>query len=429
MKQEVSRLGKQRIEERKKSFARAKKLHGEYPKRTGKMVLGRDENGAAVETRSLADLRILADKWYVRLSFKKEDRQRLESLSLSELEQQLKEGKVPRTAVKLNTHIIAATRAVKHVREGYEQELEKTDRMLRGLDELNVAISKKKASVSDEEIDSLVAQLQQVDSELSRKHVAVKRLVGRQRLRKTIKMFEDAKALEKRGAQLARACAVFTSLRNRLGQWRDRQVAGIAEHNRQREYALRVERDNWLHAQLRRFAENPERLYEYEIYDSRKRAVLIRVKKMISEKAPKTSILRFIASKPNSELFRVPKRQREQAEEAIRMMEHGLQPKGGAKIDYLIGHYGWLWRHVKNGETAKARDKTDYLMLFIDANKPKYVLDELRKSPDSYLEPVIENLADAVGAFDAEHFDEAKQSFTEAAYALEKIISPRLSKA
>lgn len=422
-------------------FRKAKEGHAANSRRSGAFILGRDSHGASVETRKVEYLRMLTDKWYVRMSFKREDGEKLKG-AWQDVERRLKAGDVPRKHVKLDTHIITAVRTLAHVRHGYEEELARTDAVLRMLDSVNIEAARKGGSMTDKEIDDVLTVLDALDDWLSKKQVAVKKIVGRGRLARTKEMFSQAKETPK-GAQISRACAVFTSLRNRLGGWRDKQVAGIAEYNWQRECALRVERDQWLHSKLVMFAAVPERVSMFQMYDENKLNVVSRIRAMIEGKTPVNRILSYIQA--NKDLFRVSKRQRENAEQRIALMERGHKPKDQRKVDYLIGHYGWLYRYVRESgiakggskeDTAKAKlakekalSKLDYLELFVKANKPGFMLQELSKDPDEYLEPMLGHLNQAVEAFEADDFDSARELFAAAAGELEKVVYPRRASA
>ena len=418
---EAERIGDGRKELRAGQFRAAKELHASHSRRSGYYAIGRDSDGAALETRKIADLRMIVDQWYVRMSFKREDGEKLKG-DWKQVEKQVKEGKVPRKLVKMDTHILTAVRALKHVRQGYQEELENTDSVLRLLDAINVDAAGKCGTITNEDIDAIVSALDALDEWLSKKQVAVKKVVSRARLAQTREMFEQAR--ERKGAHVARACAVFTSLRNRLGSWRDKQVAGIAEYTLQRECALRVERDQWLFSRLAVFAAAAERVSKFQMYDAHKRTVINEVRRMIAEKEPTARILRYLEA--NKDLFRVTKRERERAEANIFMMEKGKMPKDdGMKIDYLIGHYAWLYRYVREGRMGKALAKLDYLELFVDANKPGFISRELSKDPDPYMKPVIALLCEAVKAFGQDDFETAKALFAESAEELGRIVYPK----
>ncbi|MEW6722531.1 MAG: hypothetical protein AB1324_04675, partial [Candidatus Micrarchaeota archaeon] len=282
-----------------------------------------------------------------------------------------------------------------------------------------------KSRHTDAEINTTITALQGADSALSKKEVVVKRLLTRSRVQKTIEMLEQAKGLSgnKRDFQVSRACAVFTSARNRLSVWRDKQVAGLMEHNLRKECALRAERDRWLHSQLARFAEIPEKVHAWEQEDSAKLAVLDEIESLLKTRKPDwDSLLAKIAER--SALFRVGNRERRQAEEKIRLMEEGIPPSEHGKTDYQIGHYAWLYRFAAAKEKKKALEKVEYLRLFVKGNKPGFILDELSQSPDLYHGPLLESLDRAVAAYDSKNFAAAAGHFASAREAIRKHCIP-----
>jgi hypothetical protein len=140
---------------------------------------------------------------------------------------------------------------------------------------------------------------------------------------------------------------------------------------------------------------------------------------MLSKRASKDKLLRYIEA--NKDLFRVSARERQKAEERIALMDEGIKSKDGLKVDYLIGHYAWLYRYVRKGERQKAKAKLEFLELFVQSNKPKYIFDELSKDPDPYLKPVLTTMAKAVKAYEAQKFDVCQKHFAKAAEQLNKI--------
>lgn len=419
----AARLGAQRIHERQSAFHAAKERHDQLARRSGAYLLGRDENGAAKETKNIEEFGIFQDKWYVTMSFRREDVKKLQEQTWGVIEAILKRGAVPRRPVRITTHIITAVRMLKHIREGYAAEISNTDGVLGVLDLLNARLAKK-GWHSDAEIDTVISQLEHFDETvLAGKHVALKRIVARMRLTKAIKMLEEAKASDKRDFKIGAACAVFTSVRARIGEWRDRQIAGLSEYNHQKEYALRIKRDEWLFSQLAKFVEIPQQVYEHVVCDSHKLEVLSEIQKMLDIGAPSESMLRYISA--NSKLFRVTERERAGAEERIAAVEAGgaLQPEA-KKVDYLIGYYAWLYRYVRNGDKERAKAKLDHLAIFVNANKPRYILEELKKTNDSYALPIIESLDSALSAFEAQDFARAKTHFEAARDRLRMIMQP-----
>lgn len=415
-------LGTQRRTARDTAFDTARARHDAIARRSGAYSLGRDENGAAKETKNIEEFDISSDKWHVTMAFKREDAKKLEEQAGEEIEATLKRFSLPRRPVRVSTHIITAVRMLKHIREGYAAEISNTEGVLGVLDLLNARLAEK-GGHSDVEIDAVISQLEHFDETvLAGKHVAVKRIVARERLAKAIKMLEAAKASDKRDFEIGAACAVFASARARIGEWRDRQIAGLSEYSHQKECALRIKRDEWLFSQLAKFAEIPEKVYEYVMHDSQKFEVLGEIGRMLDTGALTENMLTYISY--NSKLFRVAERERAGAEARIAAEETGVLPPVAKKVDYLIGHYAWLYRYVRKGDKAHAKAKLDHLAVFVNANKPRFILEELRKTNDSYTLPIIESLDLAVSAFEVQSFATAKTHFEAARDLLRTIIQP-----
>jgi hypothetical protein len=143
---------------------------------------------------------------------------------------------------------------------------------------------------------------------------------------------------------------------------------------------------------------------------------------MLDKRARKDSILRFLRA--NNSLFRVQEREREGAEKMVALMEAGIRSKR-KNVDVLIGHYGWLYRYVNQGDRQGARRKIEDLRLFVKSNKPRFIFDELKKDPDSYLQPVMALFESALVAFEAEGFKTAKAQFERARDMMKEILRPR----
>ena len=415
------------MSERKDGFRRAKSLHEGLSRRSGCHGIGRDEEGHEKQTRRLSDFPIVVDKWYVSMGFKREDRKQVEGMALGELEKVVKAGAVPRKMSRMQLDILSAVRLMKHVRRGYEDELKRTDAMLAVLDEANLKLASIKRKHSDSDIDEAIAALEAAEEALSRKQVAVKRFSALPRTKTAMDMLDQAKKLSgrERDMMVSRACAVFTSVRNRLGSWRDKDVAGLVEYNLQKECALRTERDRWIFSQLSRFAESPEYVFKFVTIDVSKLKVLDELERMLDSGAPAKEILRIMHA--HSALFRVSRRERKKAEEKIALMERGAAPQDHVKTDFLIGHFAWLYRYVSKEQKAEAKAKIAHLRLFVNANKPRFMLDNLGKEPDGYLGPVLESLSAALELFEAPDLSAAKVRFAEARDRMKRFAYPSTS--
>jgi len=96
----------------------------------------------------------------------------------------------------------------------------------------------------------------------------------------------------------------------------------------------------------------------------------------------------------------------------------------GAKPKFLSGDYGSIHRHIKHEQLEEARSRLDCRLLFLNSNKPRFILDELSESPDSYLAPVLGELRPAVVAFEAKDLKTAQKHFAQAALEMRKIVFP-----
>ncbi|MFH0884609.1 MAG: hypothetical protein V1861_02775 [Candidatus Micrarchaeota archaeon] len=420
-----------RSKDRKEAFKKAEVLHGTISKVSGASALGRDENGVQKETRDPSGFRgVVLVKWYVRLSFKHEDRNRLNGKSLAEVESVIKEGKEPRKRIPIETHIITAVRLLKHMRHSYEKEIRQSESLLQLLDKANMDLADRSTGCTDEGIQSVYCQLEAIKPELEKKEVAIKRIVTCARIAKTLDHLDTALSLpmgSERAMEVSRACAVLTSVRNRLGTWRSKQVAGISRYNLQKEYSLRAARDRWLYAAFTRLKEVmwPDYVHksrdgkessfkDWSAQDEARLAVLQQFERMLRSRKPKdTDKEAFTKAKldylaANHNLFRIEGRDNSDSEAQIRMCEEGITPKEHGRIDYLLGHYRQLYRFVRSGDTAKAKAKIDHLKTFVNANKPSFILGELEKEPDPYLVPVIEHLSRGILAYDNGDFRQAE---------------------
>jgi hypothetical protein len=360
------------------------------------------------------------------MPFGREDHQKL-SEDWRIAEAQIKAVSMPRKKLTLHLHIIRAVRLLKHVREGYQAEVEATEKSLAILDALNVSLAGK-GPHSDKQLDSAIGCLVSFkDDELAKKHAAVKRIVAKGRLEETIRFLEKArqKSGNARAMEISRACALLTSFRERLGKWRDEQIVGMAVHNFKKECALRIERDKWLLAQLDSFVTKLEKIYEYDLFDDYRRSALINLKAMLNNKAPNEVLLLHLRA--SSRLFRVPELSR------VALVEEGNLTVG-TKSDFLIGHYGWLYRYVASGQRDKVLAKLDFISTFVSGNKPSFIFRELSNDADRYLKPVLKKFESAVDAYRSIHntidvngaFAAAKAAFAAVRDELKKIIAPEL---
>jgi hypothetical protein len=412
IKRRISKIDQNRLAYLEDEFSRAEHYQAKTAKESWDYLRGRNEKGMVVDTRSLDGLGIDAYKWHVMMYFRQEDGRWLKEQPMEVVKSAVKLGTIPRLPLKITTHIIRAVRITKHVHESYKKEIEITNSILKVLDYLNLTTDQKRI-MSVEEIRVLVAQLKEVnDGTLAGKKVAVKKILARSQLSPAIQKLEEASQYPdgRRAFKIGTALASLASARHWLSQKRDRQIAYISGYNLQKEYALRVKRDDWLPAPLMQFLTNPQKVYQYVESDKQKLNAIADIRKMIDDHMPTDEILAYIDA--NHRLFWVSERNQKDVHKRIRAIEAGWEkydPK--TKEDFQLGEYRLLYEHVNKGEKKQAKIRLKNLEIFVNANKPAFVLEELKKTNDSYMEPVVQSLEKAVDAFNAQNFELAKIHF------------------
>lgn len=248
----VKQLRKERLEGRKRFFSDADVLHDSFARKSGTFAWGTDKNGKRAGSKTLRAFGIESpDKeGFVTIGFKRSDLALLEGIPTEIADNIIKKGAEPRKTVYARLHIIAAVRQAEHIYQSYEYEIELADKVLAVLDALNIKLAEMRKPPTAH-IEAAIFMLQAFKTDvLSKKTSAVKKVASMAKLEKLIQKLEEAKSSANPDFDLSAASAIFTGLRNRLGKWRDEQVAGLRKYNRQKEYALRAERDKWIYAQL-----------------------------------------------------------------------------------------------------------------------------------------------------------------------------------
>lgn len=435
-------MGRDRAENRTQEFARAQQRHEEAAKAKAAKMLGRDAQGKVVETRSLKDLRILVDKWYVRLRTKREKAPE-EITDLKEVEAKIRDGTIPMRSVRSSTHIILAVRQLVHIQEGYQKEIKRTEKALKIIDKLNAALVENR-NITNEELDEATKRLKDFHGVLKRKRIRIKKVTAK-KVEHAIAKLEESKGMEggDRAMNISRGCALVAAARLWAGPKRDKVIAGIVAYDHERECALRAYRDKWVLGQLSRFAEAPKEIFEYFVQDSQKLRVLEEIRRLFTGEAGrdmremtdaegwKRFLLDYIVQ--NNALFHIKDRIREGAEQRVALMERGIHVNDGKKIDYLVGHYAWLYKYMRRyfeeGDAKKRAewkkktlDKIKFLKVFMNSNKPRFICDELSDNADPYLAPVLEQLRPAVEAFERTNLITAKKHFEAARDELKAIL-------
>lgn len=528
-----------RAEERRVSIlAREKERFERMVDRSGLAVIGKDASCAPVRTLPPKKLGMEVNGWLVRMSFVREDRRKLREMGWRDVEKKLKSGEQDTRLVHTENHMITAVRELQHIIEGYRLEAEeRADAEISPFVEairLNLGIYEKGAAATDEDIRTLITELQSLRKKLSAKDGAAKGIVSVGRLEFAIEKFSamlDNGA--NRGFAIGGACAILFSVSERLSAWRDGQVARAVSKAIHRLASLRLERDKKLYSQLRHFASSTEAVAGYVLVDRKKYGLLDKVGGMLCELGALQKEIRALERRVTwspehesalesaksslegmraeamrcpwhdaqqrgsvrKEIRRLERKKSRTAEDdtalaaakarlgemkagAMRMPWHDLEARGalrktiasleakrkrsglaagelapkreafskkqseamrclwanaamyyelknGDKPKVLQGDYGWLHRHVKEGSIGKASAKLSDMQLFLKSNKPRFLLEELEKMPEPYLEPVLPEFRAAVEAMAAKDFAAARAGFSRASELMGAIVYPR----
>jgi hypothetical protein len=471
--------------ERKTLFLKAKDRFERYALASGCHVIGRTEDGKPAKTRSSSSLGITIDNWRVRMEFKRDDAKTLKNKDWREVEDEARAGAVPTRLVVTENHIITAVRELKHVRKGYSAEIDATRTLVARIITLNMSLANKPHPVSDADISAVVVELRELRPVIASKDSPLKHIVGLGRLDEAIRRFElvSNSPPGKRPMELGRACAVLTSVPERLTAWRDKRIAGGVAYTSLRETALRVERDRWVFSQLARFSSSIKRLREFVDEDEKKKEVLQRVGGMLDELDSLHGPLKRLrkgekwSAEDESKLAAAKKTRdgmksgtlylpgydpdaRGQLRRTIRQLEgkRNLAVENAGKLEstekafrtkkreamgclwanaglfigisgekkptHLYGDYGWLHRHIYQERIAETRTRLNNMILSLDSDNPRFILDQLSHSPDSYLAPALAEMKTAVQAFEAKDLRTAQRHFGLAAFEMRKIVFP-----
>jgi len=435
-----------KLDDRTKALGRAKQRSDDVAMRSGSYMVGRDAGGGAVHTQMPSSMNIQLSGWFVKTVFKKDDTKKIEGTAWREVEVMVKKRAVPTMVVVHGNHIITATRGLKHACENYEKSMETDIPVIRDLYALNEGISARAGSASPEDIDTHLRSLEGFRNRFADARSALLHFVGKGRLELTIEKFTAARDApsNKRAFTICCACAVLDSVPERLTKWKDGERPGKFMRTMKRECSLRVERDRWLLGQFARFASSPQRTWEFAKADSEKKECMAVLREKIDA-----------ACKLGKELDRL-KRKKEPSEEHLQRIQEkeaefknavghahryfhakkGMCTENGKKPAFMLAHHNWIDRYLLKHEFKKALDKVDYFVLLLDSNKPRFILDELSKDADPYLEkdvlPSLKLAVEALPAFTVdveapkpEDFKTAREHFIVAMKAMRDIVHPQ----
>ncbi|MDD5171773.1 MAG: hypothetical protein PHF60_01935 [Candidatus ainarchaeum sp.] len=432
-------------------LANAHEAFGASARRSRAYMLGRDDKGKVIDTYTPASLDIIVKGWFVQTIFKKDDLDALAGIDWRDVEAMIKQRAVPQKPVSESEgHIITATRQLKDIRQQYERSLGKDDAgdvkadvasqdpQVLAFYQLNIGMSNKSNTASVQDIWIHIKTLEGFRSIFENKKTALGRFVGLGRLEEAIRKFRSAAHAQpdERSFAITAACAVFNSVNERQTTWKNKHNAEMAARTFGRECSLRVERDRWFHEICRKWASNVGRLQEFMEEDEKKKNVLAELKEKIPPLcALQKTIAGMKARKHQTDEHRTEIRQKEnEFKTAINdahkyMWEKAhLFSKDGEKPRRLTGHYFWINRYLLQRDFESMADKIDGQILFLDSNKPGFVLDALSQNVDPYLETALGAFKFGVVAFEAKDFKEATRQFWVVESEMCKIVYPQADK-
>lgn len=200
------------------------------------IITGRDAQGRRLLTLKLDMLGINAvDPADVTVQFNREKK----------LPDGFKEGeRVPRARSIHHAHIFAAVRMLRHIRERHGGAMDSTNDSLAQVERINAILTSMASKTRDQDaLKEIRANLEAMD-EMAAYFSAYKDLAFR-KLDRVVELLSLAEA-NGSNAMIAAACASLTAFRNRMGEWRARQVARIDSYDAMRECSLRIRRDRYI---------------------------------------------------------------------------------------------------------------------------------------------------------------------------------------
>jgi len=377
---------------------------------------GIDENGKPQKTKAPETFNVKI-KWgvlkngcrypsSVMIKFKKNDPEYMATFGLKETEKRIKTGqRITKKTVEVNTDIFHAVRACKHLREGYQKELEQNSGFLTDVEKLNARLSElhKRGGISAWELSMFLNDINGPGGLLERtsgwknfgKRIAKDYLTAAAELLNKAALTENP--LE-RSRFVVGACAKITAFRNRLGEWRDREVGNLLAWNHLRECSLRAVRDSHINALVDHclclLKDERLRFAAVKVWkrDMQHLGMLLKIKEAIEEKNEYQKI-RALAVK----LYRCAK---------------------STRIESDIVAIGKMLK--EDPETAKRM--AERLSLFLKTMNPFYAVEELEKTADPYLGEFVRLFKLAVDRMLRDDVWRAAAGFWAAKKELEKYV-------
>lgn len=305
--------------------------------------------------------------------------------------------KGPKTIV--ITDIYHAVRMTKHIEEGYLEELEKNDRILKSIavENLKLAFGKK----GRKDIGETMEKIREVLKSLRRIRIP-KKVFSREQLKYALSYLEDAIKEKNKidGRKVGMACAKLASFRKRYGEWRDREAIAISEYSKIRGYALRNLRDQWI-------------LYNISNW----LRYLGKEKRGFQMKALWSRDLKF-----SDKLEKLLESGKKIKPEKLGEISEELYNKGYNKSKIDRAYTALIWKDEKG-----ARRLIREYMLLLRVRNPLYAAREMENETDKYYEKAADYLKTAATLIQRNVFQRAVYCFEKAAEEVERKPKPQTS--
>jgi hypothetical protein len=351
----------------------------------GDIITGRDAQGRGLLTLKLDRLGINAvDPADVTVQTKREPK----------LPEKFKEGdRVPRVRSFNHAQIFAAVRMLCHIRDRHAKEMGSTNDSLAQVERINAILVSMASKTRDRDTLKEITENLEAIEEMKAYFSAYKDLA----FRKLDNVVELLAAADAHGSilMISAACASLTAFRNRMGEWRARQVARIDSYAAMRECSLRLRRDRHIaaHAEglAERLANDPERA-TLEILDAERFGSALA---MLAENLP-------------------PRGWRAAAREGMEAIGKGMPEYTEKKMLrrlYILANA----KEVKKDEFTR---RLEYVADRFRVRDPAFIAAELEKSEEPYLARTIAGLRAGFLCVQMGRPDDAAQHFRS---AIEKI--------
>ncbi len=323
-------------------------------------IYGRDERGRKV------DLKTKKNGSMVQLGFNRE--------IIEQMGADFKEGDpIPRKIFYCETDIYNAVRSLKHMRKSHDLERERNERLANAIDQIHAILYTKNAGLKSEEILHLSSQLDSIAKAALKKTSGYK-LLAKWKLDAVPDLLRNAAKEEnafKRTNLISSACAKLVAFKERHNRWRERQILRIDRYNAPREEGLRLVRDKRLSNLL------------IELSGT-----------LVSNEAIKVGLNLAMDWEVIKKLRKAGEKitQGKHHESLLLIEESSKHIKSEYERSELGVAYSLIESSISDGKNGWRKDARSLIENFarkIGQRNPRYIIIELKKTNDKYLESAI----------------------------------------